>query len=151
MRRRSASLPLRAPPPPMASLLRLQAFAPALNVPHHRCFLSPLHLASAAAAPLARRLSTAASTSSPEPPSSEPVIPSPNPSDAYLCVPMFLGSSCRGVSVVWTCDFHVQLGVSMRPQLFANCRTLNLFFKKNCACIMQLRFQSEADLFYDML
>ena len=68
--------------PPMASLLRLQAFAPALNVPRNRCFLSPLGLASAATAPLARRLSTAASTSSPEPPSSEPVIPSPNPSDA---------------------------------------------------------------------
>ena len=66
----------------MASLLRLQAFAPALNVPRNRCFLSPLGLASAATAPLARRLSTAASTSSPEPPSSEPVIPSPNPSDA---------------------------------------------------------------------
>ncbi|CAL4933374.1 unnamed protein product [Urochloa decumbens] len=53
----------------MASLLRLQALAPALNVPRRRCFLSPFHLAaSAATAPLARRLSTAASTNSLEPP-----------------------------------------------------------------------------------
>ncbi|CAN6311169.1 unnamed protein product [Urochloa humidicola] len=55
----------------MASLLRLQALAPALNVPRRRCFFSPFGLASAATAPLARRLSTAASANSPEPPAPE--------------------------------------------------------------------------------
>ncbi|CAN6283203.1 unnamed protein product [Urochloa humidicola] len=55
----------------MASLLRLQALAPALNVSRRRCFFSPFGLASAATAPLARRLSTAASANSPEPPAPE--------------------------------------------------------------------------------
>nr|CAB3494716.1 unnamed protein product [Digitaria exilis] len=70
--RLSATVTLHAPPPPpMASLLRLQALSPALNFPARRGFLSPLRLASGASAPLGRRLSTAASTSSPDPPASE--------------------------------------------------------------------------------
>ncbi|OQU91791.1 hypothetical protein SORBI_3001G249400 [Sorghum bicolor] len=60
----------------MASLLRLQALAPAMTVPRHHFLISPLRLASAATAPLARRLSTAVSSNKPEPRVSEPDLES---------------------------------------------------------------------------